>query len=69
MKIVVLVKEVPDTYGDRKLSLETGLADRAASEAVIGLAMSQAATKISTAIRPRVVQRIAQAAATRSGRA
>jgi electron transfer flavoprotein beta subunit len=35
MKIVVLVKEVPDTYGDRKLSLETGLADRAASETVI----------------------------------
>jgi len=35
MKIVVLVKEVPDTYGDRKLDLETGLADRAASEAVI----------------------------------
>ncbi|GAA3757792.1 electron transfer flavoprotein subunit beta/FixA family protein [Microbacterium kribbense] len=32
MKIVVLVKEVPDTYGDRKLNLETGLADRAASE-------------------------------------
>ena len=29
MKIVVLVKEVPDTYGDRKLILETGLADRA----------------------------------------
>jgi electron transfer flavoprotein beta subunit len=35
MKIVVLVKEVPDTYGDRKLSLETGLADRGASESVI----------------------------------
>ena len=35
MKIVVLVKEVPDTYGDRKLSLETGLANRAASDAVI----------------------------------
>ncbi|MDQ0755071.1 electron transfer flavoprotein subunit beta/FixA family protein [Arthrobacter sp. B3I4] len=35
MKIVVLVKEVPDTYGDRKLSLETGLADRDASEIVI----------------------------------
>jgi electron transfer flavoprotein beta subunit len=35
MKIVVLVKEVPDTYGDRKLSLETGLADRTASEAVL----------------------------------
>jgi electron transfer flavoprotein beta subunit len=35
MKIVVLVKEVPDTYGDRKLNLETGLADRAASEPVL----------------------------------
>jgi electron transfer flavoprotein beta subunit len=35
MKIVVLVKEVPDTYGDRKLNLETGLADRAASESVL----------------------------------
>ncbi len=35
MKIVVLVKEVPDTYGDRKLNLKTGLADRGASDAVI----------------------------------
>lgn len=35
MKIVVLIKEVPDTYGDRKLNLETGLADRAASERVL----------------------------------
>jgi electron transfer flavoprotein beta subunit len=35
MKIVVLVKEVPDTYGDRKLDLETGLADRAAGDAVL----------------------------------
>lgn len=35
MKIVVLVKEVPDTYGDRKLSLETGLAERGASESVL----------------------------------
>src|SRR5512141_871901 len=35
MKIIVLVKEVPDTYGDRKLNLETGLADREASDAVI----------------------------------
>lgn len=34
MKIVVLLKEVPDTYGDRKLDLETGLADRGASDAV-----------------------------------
>lgn len=35
MRIVVLVKEVPDTWGDRKLNLETGLADRAASERVL----------------------------------
>lgn len=35
MTIVVLVKEVPDTYGDRVLDLETGLADRAASERVL----------------------------------
>ncbi|MFT3797477.1 electron transfer flavoprotein subunit beta/FixA family protein [Microbacterium sp.] len=35
MKIVVLVKEVPDTYGDRKLNLETGLADRAAGDRVL----------------------------------
>ncbi|RFA12395.1 electron transfer flavoprotein subunit beta [Subtercola boreus] len=35
MKIIVLVKEVPDTYGDRTLDAETGLADRAASEAVL----------------------------------
>ena len=35
MKIVVLVKEVPDTYGDRELSLETGRADREASEKVL----------------------------------
>lgn len=35
MKIVVLVKEVPDTYGDRKLDPETGLAVRGASEAVL----------------------------------
>ncbi|SNU01759.1 electron transfer flavoprotein beta subunit [Ruaniaceae bacterium KH17] len=35
MKIVVLLKEVPDTYVDRKLNLETGLADRAASDPVL----------------------------------
>jgi electron transfer flavoprotein beta subunit len=35
MKIVVLVKEVPDTYGDRKIHLETGLVDRGASEVVV----------------------------------
>ncbi|WP_404429306.1 electron transfer flavoprotein subunit beta/FixA family protein [Microbacterium lacus] len=35
MKIVVLVKEVPDTYGDRKLNLETGLAERDAGDKVL----------------------------------
>lgn len=35
MKIVVLIKEVPDTYGDRVLDLETGLADRGAGEVVL----------------------------------
>ena len=35
MKIVVLVKEVPDTWGERYLNLETGLADRHASARVI----------------------------------
>ena len=35
MKIVVLIKEVPDTYGDRKLNLETGLADRGAGDVVL----------------------------------
>lgn len=35
MKIVVLVKEVPDTWGERRLDLETGLADRAASAPVL----------------------------------
>ena len=35
MKIVVLLKEVPDTWGDRTLDLETGLAARNASERVL----------------------------------
>jgi len=35
MKIVVLVKDVPDTFVDRKLSLETGLADREASDNIL----------------------------------
>jgi electron transfer flavoprotein beta subunit len=35
MRCVVLVKEVPDTYGERKLSLETGLVDRSASDVVL----------------------------------
>jgi len=35
MKIVVLVKEVPDTWGDRRFNLETGLTDRESSERVL----------------------------------
>jgi electron transfer flavoprotein beta subunit len=35
MKILVLIKEVPDTYGDRVLDLETGLADRTAGDVVV----------------------------------
>lgn len=35
MKIVVLIKEVPDTYSERSMNLETGLVDRSASEAVV----------------------------------
>ena len=35
MKIVVLVKEVPDTYSERVIDLETGLAVRSASPAVL----------------------------------
>ena len=35
MRIIVLVKDVPDTYGDRKLDPETGLADRVAGDHVI----------------------------------
>ena len=35
MKIVVLVKEVPDTYAERLLDLETGLADRDANDRVL----------------------------------
>lgn len=35
MKIVVLVKQVPDTWGERRLDLQTGLVDRTAGDAVI----------------------------------
>ncbi|MFF1831493.1 electron transfer flavoprotein subunit beta/FixA family protein [Paenarthrobacter sp. NPDC058040] len=34
MRIVVLAKEVPDTWSNRKLNLETGLLDRQASDPV-----------------------------------
>lgn len=35
MKIIALVKQVPDTWGDRKLDTSTGLLDRDASEPII----------------------------------
>ncbi|WP_300345544.1 electron transfer flavoprotein subunit beta/FixA family protein [Nesterenkonia sp.] len=35
MRILVLVKEVPDSYGERRLNLTTGRADREASEKVL----------------------------------
>ncbi|MBT2588431.1 electron transfer flavoprotein subunit beta/FixA family protein [Arthrobacter sp. ISL-95] len=34
MKVVVLAKQVPDTWSDRKIDLESGLLDRGASEPV-----------------------------------
>ncbi|WP_028275152.1 electron transfer flavoprotein subunit beta/FixA family protein [Arthrobacter sp. I3] len=34
MKIVVLAKQVPDTWSDRKINLDTGMLDREASEPV-----------------------------------
>ena len=45
MRILVLVKEVPDTWGDRVLNLETGLADRGASDAVITLSVAAGLVK------------------------
>jgi electron transfer flavoprotein beta subunit len=35
MKIIVLVKQVPDTYDERKLDTATGILDRAASEPIL----------------------------------
>jgi electron transfer flavoprotein beta subunit len=35
VKIVVLVKQVPDTWGERRLDLDTGWLDRASGDAVI----------------------------------
>ena len=32
MRIVVLLKQVPDTYGERTLDLETGIVERNGSE-------------------------------------
>jgi len=53
VKIVVLVKEVPDTYGDRRIVLETGLVDRAASDRVndeIGERAVEAALAVQSAV-------------------
>jgi electron transfer flavoprotein beta subunit len=35
MKIIVLVKQVPDTYGERKLDPSTGLLDREAGDPIV----------------------------------
>ena len=35
MKIIVLVKQVPDTYGERKLDTATGLLNRSVGHRVI----------------------------------
>lgn len=35
MRIVVLIKQVPDTYGTRVLDVETGITDRRAGDAVL----------------------------------
>jgi electron transfer flavoprotein beta subunit len=53
MKIVVLVKETPDTYGDRKIDLETGLVDRGASEVVID-EISERALELAVATAEKV---------------
>jgi len=53
MKIVVLLKEVPDTYGDRHIVLATGLVDRAANDRVpdeIGERALEAALTLQAAI-------------------
>lgn len=47
MKIVVLVKAVPDTFGDRSLSLETGLADRSGD--VVGDEIDERALEVALA--------------------
>ena len=35
MKVVVLIKQVPDTWGERRLDPSTGWVDRAASDRII----------------------------------
>jgi len=35
VRIIVLIKEVPDTYGERHLNLQTGLVERASAERVL----------------------------------
>lgn len=53
MRIVVLIKQVPDTYGDRRIDTETGLVDRGASDAVvdeIGERVVEAALTIQAAV-------------------
>ncbi len=67
MRIVVLVKEVPDTYGDRRIALETGLVDRDAGERVldeIGERAVEAALSVQAAVPESTVSVIAMGPAT-----
>jgi len=67
VKIVVLVKEVPDTYGDRKIALETGLVDRTASERVndeIGERAVEAALAVQAAVPETTITVITMGPAT-----
>jgi len=52
MKIVVLVKEVPDTYGERRLDPSTGLIDRADGDQVID-EIDERAAEIALQIKDR----------------
>ena len=66
MRIVVLVKEVPDTYGDRKITLETGLVDRDAGERVldeIGERAVEAALSVQAAVPESTVTVVTMAPA------
>ena len=57
MKIVVLLKEVPDTYTDRALNLETGLADRGASDPVVDEINAQQTLKLPHAEFRRLIDK------------
>jgi electron transfer flavoprotein beta subunit len=66
VRIVALVKEVPDTYGDRRITLETGLVDRDAGERVldeIGERAVEAALSVQAAVPESTVTVVTMAPA------